>query len=211
MELKTKRCYLLSLTLIVFSGGCDPDTPKTLHQLNDSIRKWLAPYDVDGKTFAYKNELNETAAITVKGRLFQDANRLFPCFRDNVPGQCEYEATTLEFTADSDTIMHLSILLFGEDRITLNYDRQVGSVTPAITWYTETSQELIDAQPNNFSVTFNTNYSFEGEMKNAFVINTTTLANLGINSIPPKGFVLIEGEGIVEWTDYGGKVWKLVD
>jgi len=179
--------FILSLGLF---SSCDDETgdmqPQTTFLINESIREWTSPYEaVD----------HESSFID--------------CQRNGNTVQCEYESIALEFASESDTLMHLTAVLFGEDRMTLNYDKQ-GGLTPEIIRYQEEGFEFENPQSDNFEVTFEESYTYNGTTNNAFIVNTTSLEGL-FSTTPPNSFIFVKGIGIIEWTDYRGETWVLND
>jgi len=202
--------FILSLGLF---SSCDDETgdmqPQTTFLINESIREWTSPYEAVDQEFSYSNSDNEEAIITVIVKLDATESSFIDCQRNGNTVQCEYESIALEFASESDTLMHLTAVLFGEDRMTLNYDKQ-GGLTPEIIRYQEEGFEFENPQSDNFEVTFEESYTYNGTTNNAFIVNTTSLEGL-FSTTPPNSFIFVKGIGIIEWTDYRGETWVLND
>ncbi len=204
---KIQFTLLFLLSFVLFSS-CDDDSedmqPQNAFSINESIRGWILPFDAVGKEFTYLNSANEEAKVTVIVRPTTE-NSFVDCQRDGNTVQCEFENVALEFS--SDTLAHLTAILFGEDRLTLNYADN-GGLTPEIIRYIETGREFEVPQSDNFEVMFEENFAFDNTTHNAFIINTISLEGL-FATTPPNSFIFVKGIGIVEWTDYAGETWML--
>lgn len=219
--MKLQNTFFYFLIFIIFSiTACqeekviEPKIEKTLLQLNASTLEWIAPFNTLDSVFQYKNSENVEATIVVDRRTSHVPLEYDSCFDDNgeyIP--CERESTNLLLISNAFNAMNLSIWITGENRLAAGFDTNIGhSGGGTIFNFNEVTEDLQNnLYPDNFEVSFNSTYNFKGEIKNAVIVTNITLNDIYYNGNPAKGFILVKGIGIVEWTDRADAVWTLVD
>lgn len=199
--------------LLLLTSNCGPaDEPGfeiEYEAFRPGLREWITAFGEVGNTLTYRNDLGETATLRVSFRsrpALLNYPDLVDCNRNGQPAQCETEVVTLEFHAEGDDYLYVSLRLVGEDQLLLvpNYDDKA---FPSFAELSENTQTIENTRPEQFTIAYEPAYDVAGGTAPAIIAENSDPQ--GLLAIPPTKFILIKGIGVPEWTDRLGRVWKL--
>ena len=145
-------------------------------------------------------------------RSLGDDNPTFSdCQIDQQTRQCEMLSTLLEFSSPaSDSLMHLTLYLHGRNIFYVIPDNQ-GAFTPYLFRYDDGKKTWDNAYTEDFVIAFSENLSYDGDTYTAVEATFKGQRTYsGTRALPPKRFIIAKDRGVLEWEDFAGNVYRLV-
>ena len=208
--------FLLSLLIGIMFSGCDLDTeeeipPETFFRVTEDLVDWLLPFDSVGQEIVYTNSDGSTAVVIVE-RTFDFDDPIFTgCRVDNFLANCELESINLAFPPEihpGNFQPFVSIFLIGPTEVRVMANR-VG-IDDAIARFVDDPTEIESELEDNFAASFDPAFVFNGEAREAIIVETISLTGIVPGSfIAPLRMVIVKGVGIVEWEDFNDNTWTL--
>lgn len=198
---------LLASCLFLACSDDDMTTTNSNVDIDQALKEWISQWDSENTTYTYTNGTDSLVSLTLTNvsQFYAD------CQIGGMTVQCEYESRIIEFPEGSSPengVMAVTVLLIAESDIRIMPTR--GGIVVSAARLDAATGEVRTEKPDNFEVSYNANFPYNGGTTEAisFVTNSTEdLANGGV--IPPKSMTLAKGAGIVEWEDYFGNTWVL--
>jgi hypothetical protein len=171
---------------------------------------WISSFQSDLQTISYESQASFSGEIIVQSTSENESPYFSDCSIDMVTMQCEYRSAIFSFHSPQDSIMHISLILVGNDKILLMPTNQ-GGVTDPIVSYSASDDLLRQSYRSFFTVSLIPDYLHNGRTKEALEVVHLTRRTYFDNVLPPKRFVIVKGSGFVEWEDYNGNTYSIID
>ena len=208
--------FLLSLLIGIMFSGCDLDTeeeipPETFFRVTEGLVDWILPFDSVGQEIVYTNSDGSTAVVIVERTFDFDDPIFIGCRVDDLLANCELGSINLAFPPEihpGNFQPFVSIFLIAPTEVRVMANR-VG-IDDAIARFVDDPTEIESELEDNFAASFDPAFVFDGETREAIIVETISLTGIVPGSfIPPLRMVIVKGVGIVEWEDFNGATWTL--
>jgi hypothetical protein len=207
---------ILSLLVGLLSWGCSLDTeeeipPETFFRVTEGLIDWILPFDSVGQEMVYTNSDGSTSVVIVE-RTFDFDDPIFTgCRVDDLLANCELESINLAFPPEihpGNFQPFVSIFLIAPTEVRVMANR-VG-IDDAIARFVDDPTEIESEIEDNFAASFDPAFVFDGEAREAIIVETISLDGIVPGSfIAPLRMVIVKGVGIVKWEDFNGATWTL--
>jgi len=194
----------------------DPIVPEeqNVFLLNDELTDWINFYNVADQPIRYKNGDDSFANVIVRTPFDENSELFIDCVREERSMQCQIENVTLEFserTHPTSNSIALTAFIMSQDELRL-MPINGGGIGLSAARLTENTGDIRTESEDNFEVNYQTDYVYNNEVRKAIFITTTSIDNLPTGgTIPPQRLIYVKGIGIVEYDDYNGNTWILVE
>ena len=204
---------LVSLNYRCTDNQIDTSEEQFYFDINESTFEWIEPFKEKGQLISYSSQTNELTELELCYVSDLETENHFDCQRNNMTVQCEYQTIAITFSEifefENQPIC-ISIGLFGENRVIVMPNCCGGSIVKASAILNDSSDEISTSDTEKYHVEFIANYDYNGNERNAMIIENKSIEDLRIGGIiPPKRLILVKGIGITEWEDHTGNIWKL--
>ena len=214
---KIQSLFLLLIIGVLTFSSCNLDEDpvqnqeEILYNIKDDFRDWISSFDMLEEMISYKNSEDSIVQVVVERTFDLTAESYIPCRYEDQSAQCESESINLAFPPEihpDNFQVFVSIFLFGPEQLRIIANR-VG-IDPALALFEDDPEEIITEIENNFTASYDADYTYNSVNSPAVIVETITLDNAVAGAIiPPKRMVLVKGFGLVEWDDYNGNTWIL--
>ena len=196
-----------ALFYLVSFMGC-PKAEFSGTSIDQEAYEWISGFSElqEGDSLQFTNG----GVITVKNIVNSNSLRLADCVIEDVVHQCQYEILTLQFGSPFDSIPnYLTIYLFPKKKLVMNYS-SISALEPEILRLDMTSNNLEIPQSDAYAVSHSLSFEYGENTVEALISQTLGTQTL-FASLPPRNFILLKDYGIVEWSDYEGNTFELLD
>jgi hypothetical protein len=198
---------VLTIIIISFFTSCEKEVQKK-GKLADQFSEWIDFYSEDGAVSDY----SATTGQIVKSRVLitnvDNLPNLADCQVDGRTEQCEYLTCSIEFMDIDSNVYNLAIFVGGQNTLWVIPSSQAGLSTPIFRW-NENDQVVDYGYSGVFEVYYDSEYEYNNEILEAFIINQLERTELFGQQIAPKKSILAKGQGIILWEDFSGNTYDL--